>query len=324
MAVGAITNVKVFKVAPPRIAPRPLPVEQWKLSLPKGWDSSLSYGHPLYGYGFTRSAVELRKRREAVSSNAAFDSNGNMTPLMLKQIFAYVSGDDSERCVLRVVCEVAAEPNLAGPQGKTVAGFMTALSQEDASAPWMPYRDTAITGQESADRRQCRERYPSCTTSTVSGRAITNVKVFKSAPPRIAHRPLPVEQWKLSLPKGWDSSLSYGHPLYGYGFTRSAVELRKRREAVSSNAAFDSNSNMTPLMLKQIFAYVSGHDSERCVLRVVCEVAAEPNLAGPQGKTVAEFMTDVSKEDSSARWMPYQDATIARQESANLALSSLH
>ncbi|XP_075721751.1 uncharacterized protein LOC142765071 [Rhipicephalus microplus] len=93
-----------------------------------------------------------------------------MTPLMLKQIFAYVSGHDSERCVLRVVCEVAAEPNLAGPQGKTVAEFMTALSREDASAPWMPYRDAAIAGQESADRWQCRERYPSCTTSTVSGR----------------------------------------------------------------------------------------------------------------------------------------------------------
>ncbi|KAL3174356.1 hypothetical protein MRX96_040944 [Rhipicephalus microplus] len=107
-------------------------------------------------------------RREAFAPSAAIDSNGNMTPLMRKQIFAYVSGHDSERCVLRVVCEVAAEPNLAGPQGKTVAEFMTALSQEDASAPWMPYRDAAIAGQESANRSQCLERYPSCTKSTES------------------------------------------------------------------------------------------------------------------------------------------------------------
>ncbi|KAL1436773.1 hypothetical protein MTO96_049317 [Rhipicephalus appendiculatus] len=43
--------------------------------------------------------------------------------------------------------------------------------------------------------------------------------------------------------------------------------------------------------------YVSTYDSERCVQRVVCEVAAEPSLAGPQGKSVAEFMTSPGARD---------------------------
>nr|XP_037275563.1 uncharacterized protein LOC119168262 [Rhipicephalus microplus] len=167
-AIVAITNVKVFKSAPPRIAPRPLPVEQWKLSLPKGWDSSLSYGHPLYGYGFTRSAVELRKRREA-------DSSKRCLRLQWKHDTTYAEADIRirERTRLRKVRAASrlrggsrAQPGWTARKDR--GRVMTALSQEDASAPWMPYRDAAIAGQQSANRSQCLERYPSCTKSTES------------------------------------------------------------------------------------------------------------------------------------------------------------
>ncbi|KAH6926352.1 hypothetical protein HPB50_017532 [Hyalomma asiaticum] len=218
---AAITNVKVIKQAPPTITSHPVPVGPWKLTAmwPAGWDHSLTYGHPLFGYGLTRSAVDLRRtiltrnafnpacttalrlqrlrrrsidesqatvatpsgrwRRDAPAPNTAQDAADDMSPQVLKNIFSYISSYDSERCVLRVVCEVAAEPSLAGPDGKSVADFMTSLSKEDSAAPWMPYRDAAVAGQASADRQQCRKHYPTCTKSTDS-----LVEIARS---RIAH-----------------------------------------------------------------------------------------------------------------------------------------
>ncbi|KAH6926351.1 hypothetical protein HPB50_017531 [Hyalomma asiaticum] len=206
----AITNVKVIKQAPPTITSHPVPVDPWKLTAiwPAGWDHSFTYGYPLYGYGLTRSAIDLgrkvrtryacnpecsasrrllrlrrrsgdesqataatpsgRWRRDAPAPNAALDGAGDMSPQMLKNVFSYISSYDSERCVLRVICEVAAEPSLAGPDGKSVADFMTSLSKEDSAAPWMPYRDAAVAGQASADRQQCLKHYPTCTKSTES------------------------------------------------------------------------------------------------------------------------------------------------------------
>ncbi|XP_072145234.1 uncharacterized protein [Dermacentor andersoni] len=162
--VPAVTNVKIIKT-PPVITARPVPVDPWKVgaALPAGWDHSIIYGHPFFGYGFTRSAIELRKRREAPVTDAAA---AGMNPQMLKNIFEYVTSYDAERCVLRVVCEVAAQPSLAGPQGRNVADFMTSLSKDDSGAPWMPYRDAALTGHVSADRTRCHERYPTCSQST--------------------------------------------------------------------------------------------------------------------------------------------------------------
>ncbi|XP_049526255.1 PPE family protein PPE2-like isoform X2 [Dermacentor silvarum] len=165
--VPAVTTVKVIKT-PPVITVRPVPVNPWKFAaaLPTGWDHSMTYGHPYFGYGFTRSAIELRKRREAPSTNAALDPAVGMNPQVLKSIFEYVTSYDAERCVLRVVYEVAAKPSLAGPQGKNVAEFMASLSKDNSGTPWMPYRDAAATGQVSANRKECQERYPTCSQST--------------------------------------------------------------------------------------------------------------------------------------------------------------
>ncbi|XP_049526251.1 uncharacterized protein LOC119457653 isoform X2 [Dermacentor silvarum] len=158
-------TVKIIK-KPPVITARPVAVHPWRFTeaLPTGWDHFMTYGHPYFGYGFTRSAIELR--REAPSTNAALDPAVGMNPQVLKSIFEYVASYDAERCVLRVVCEVAAQPSLAGPQGKNVAEFMTSLSKDDSGAPWIPYRDAAVTGQVSANRKQCQERYPTCSQST--------------------------------------------------------------------------------------------------------------------------------------------------------------
>ncbi|KAH7941639.1 hypothetical protein HPB49_015796 [Dermacentor silvarum] len=149
-AVPQVT-VKIIKT-PPVITARPVPVDPWKFAaaLPTGWDHSMTYGHPYFGYGFTRSAIELRKRREAPLTMAALDPALGINPQMLKNIFEYVTIYDAEHCVLRVVCEVAAQPSLAGPQGTNVTEFMTSLSEDDSGAPWNPYRDAALTGQISA------------------------------------------------------------------------------------------------------------------------------------------------------------------------------
>lgn len=107
---------------------------------------------------------------------------------------------------------------------------------------------------------------------------------------------LPVNAWKSldHLPSGWDHSLSYGHPLYGYGYSRSAVELRRRRRTAAADAekteAVPSPTTVSPEVLKDIFEYVSTYDVERCVQRVVCEVSAQPDIVGAQGKEVSQFM----------------------------------
>ncbi|XP_049526263.1 uncharacterized protein LOC119457654 isoform X4 [Dermacentor silvarum] len=147
--VPAVTKVKIVKT-PPATTARPVPPHPWAMteSLPAGWDDFMKYKHPIFGYGFTRSAIELRK--EAPLTMAALDPALGIDPQMLKNIFEYVTIYDAEHCVLRVVCEVAAQPSLAGPQGTNVTEFMTSLSKDDSGAPWIPYRDAAVTGQISA------------------------------------------------------------------------------------------------------------------------------------------------------------------------------
>ncbi|XP_049526260.1 uncharacterized protein LOC125946637 isoform X7 [Dermacentor silvarum] len=174
--VPVVPAVTVKIIIPPQvITALPVPVHPWKFTatLPTGWAHFMTYGRPFFGYGFTRSAIELRielrnsiRRREAPSTNAALDPAVGMNPQVLKSIFEYVTSYDAERCVLRVVYEVAAKPSLAGPQGKNVAEFMASLSKDNSGTPWMPYRDAAATGQVSANRKECQERYPTCSQST--------------------------------------------------------------------------------------------------------------------------------------------------------------
>ncbi|XP_037575214.1 uncharacterized protein LOC119457652 isoform X2 [Dermacentor silvarum] len=178
--VPAVTKVKIVKT-PPAITARPVPAHPWAMteSLPAGWDDFMKYKHPIFGYGFTRSAIELRKHPPL--TNAALDPAVGMNPQVLKSISEYVTIYDVERCVLRVVCEVAALPSLAGPQGKNVAEFMTSLSKDDSVTPWIPYRDAAVTGQVSANRKECQERYPTCSQSTEALVEMARTRIAQSS-----------------------------------------------------------------------------------------------------------------------------------------------
>ncbi|CAN7999798.1 unnamed protein product [Ixodes hexagonus] len=189
-SVRTVPAVKVIKapLAPAPVIAGPLypwkSLDAWKPApyVPSGWDHSWTYTHPRYGFGYSRSSVELRRRRRNAGADGAdatveartdsseddattTDSAANVSPMALKDIFQYVSTYDTDRCVQRVVCELAAQPDLIGERGKEVAGFMVSLSAEDAMAPWIPYREAAVMGQKS-DRDVCYRRYPTCEKST--------------------------------------------------------------------------------------------------------------------------------------------------------------
>ncbi|KAG0444774.1 hypothetical protein HPB47_013393 [Ixodes persulcatus] len=182
------------------------PVDPWKSVdpwkpvpyLPSGWDHAWSYTHPRFGYGYSRSSVELRRRRRDVDSTEetveeTTDASGDdatttdattmVSPMALKDIFQYVSTYDTDRCVQRVVCELAAQPDLIGERGKEVAGFMVSLSAEDAMAPWIPYREAAVVGQKSSDRDSCYTRYPTCEKSTETLVEIAKVRLSEASAP---------------------------------------------------------------------------------------------------------------------------------------------
>ncbi|XP_064485509.1 uncharacterized protein LOC135397964 [Ornithodoros turicata] len=151
-----IAQVKSKLAAPPAIVPVTATKHVEPAVLPPtGWEHALRYGHPELGYGFTRTMVQLRRRRHI----------GAEAPL--REIFAYVNSYDKDRCVQRVLCEVAAEPHLIGDRGKTVADFMLSLEQE-ADAPWMPYREATLLGRTLDTRDVCYETYKTCDKSTES------------------------------------------------------------------------------------------------------------------------------------------------------------
>lgn len=96
-----------------------------------------------------------RKRR------SAYTVDDQLTVEALSSIFTYIQTYDSDRCVHRLVCELAVQPELAGTKFADVTQFMTSLPS-DPAAPWMSYKNASATGSTSRNRTACRQHYNKC------------------------------------------------------------------------------------------------------------------------------------------------------------------
>ncbi|XP_022664499.1 uncharacterized protein LOC111251776 [Varroa destructor] len=84
----------------------------------------------------------------------------------LRQVFSYVDQYDVDQCILRVVCELAVNPNLDSYPGDDVTKFMLSLNDSNPEEPWTPYKNAAIMGLTHRSREQCQSKFSLCPVET--------------------------------------------------------------------------------------------------------------------------------------------------------------
>lgn len=85
----------------------------------------------------------------------------------LRAIFDFIRKNDENECLLRTICEMAADPNVVEPpEAEQVTKLMMSLDDSDPTAPWMVYRIASATGLETHSRTACRNKYADCRRTT--------------------------------------------------------------------------------------------------------------------------------------------------------------
>ncbi|XP_022663761.1 uncharacterized protein LOC111251451 [Varroa destructor] len=84
----------------------------------------------------------------------------------LRRIFREIEEFDPDRCVLRVLCELAVDPTLAEDFGKDVMAFLKSLDNSDSTAPWVKFQKAIISGQLTQSRKACYRKYNGCAKPT--------------------------------------------------------------------------------------------------------------------------------------------------------------
>lgn len=86
----------------------------------------------------------------------------------LETIFEYMQKLDTDKCVHRLMCELAVEPELAGSEFSDVTDFIKDLPSTDPSAAWMTFKNASDLGATARSRDICNDQFKECQRSTTS------------------------------------------------------------------------------------------------------------------------------------------------------------